>query len=98
MTFGGSPSIFERVSGLGRGTMRVSHGIAGQALHNTRSIGPDIPLRRSQEHSLPEELRAMVRQAVAQVVAEQARSWRHDRLHGLNATVLSGGCCNGTVS
>jgi conjugative relaxase-like TrwC/TraI family protein len=70
----------ERVTSLTRGAVRVFHDMAGQALRDSRSIGPDTSLRQTQEHSLGDELRAMVRQAVAQVrhVAEQARTWRYE--------------------
>lgn len=98
-------SMLERVSGLGRGTVRVFHDMAGQTLRNTRSIGPDISLRQAQERSVPDELRAMVRQAVAQVrhATEQARAaWRHDRGQGLSrrraAQTPPGGKSGGVAS
>jgi hypothetical protein len=73
-------SMLERVTGLGRGTVRAFHDMAGQALRNSRSIGPDASLRQTQEHSLGDELRTMMRYAAEQVrhVAEQARTWRYE--------------------
>jgi hypothetical protein len=52
-----------------------------------RQTAPDLAQQQRQERSVPDELRAMVRQAVAQVrhATEQARAaWRHDRGQGLS--------------
>jgi conjugative relaxase-like TrwC/TraI family protein len=70
-------SMFERVLAIRRGSVRAFHDVARRP---SRSVGPDNALRQAHEHSLPDELRAMIRQAVAQVrhVAEQARTWRYE--------------------
>jgi hypothetical protein len=61
------------------GGVRTFHDLA--AFRQLRQTAPDLAQQQRQERSLPDELRAMVRQAVAQVrhAAEQARAWRHDR-------------------
>lgn len=75
-------AMFERVSNLSRGAVRTFHDLA--AFRQVRQKVPDLAQQQRQERSLPDELRAMVRQAVEQVrhVAEQARAWRHDRGQG----------------
>ena len=70
-------SMFERVLAIRRGSVHAFHDVARRP---SRSVGPDNALRQAHEHSLPDELRAMIRHAVAQVrhVAEQARTWRYE--------------------
>jgi hypothetical protein len=77
-------AMFERVSSIRRGAVRTFHDLA--AFRQVRQTVPDLAQEQRQERSLPDELRAMVRQAVAQIrhVAEQARTWRHDRGQGLS--------------
>jgi hypothetical protein len=76
-------AMFERVASIRRGAVRTFHDLA--AFRQVRQTAPDLAQQQRQERSVPDELRAMVRQAVEQVrhVAEQARAWRHDRGQGL---------------
>ena len=82
--------MLERVTGLGRGTVRAFHDMAGQALRDSRSIGPDTALRQMQERGLGDEIRLVIRNTVEQVrqvqrqMVDRVQTWRQDRGHGLS--------------